>query len=56
MPIKRQKGINRYSKRFNDHWGQLANDKGEFTIPKIDQNHVEVLEKSIDRITDELRH
>ena len=33
---------------------QLANDKGELTIPKIDQNHVEVLEKSIDRITDEL--
>ena len=28
---------------------QLANDIGELTIPKIDQNHVEVLEKSIDR-------
>lgn len=33
---------------------QLANDTGELPIPKIDENNVEALEKSIDRITDEL--
>ena len=33
---------------------QLANDTGELPIPKIDENNVEALEKSIDRITNEL--
>ena len=33
---------------------QLANDKGDLLIPKINQDQVEALEKSIDRITEEL--
>ena len=33
---------------------QLANDKDDLPIAKIDTTHVEALEKSIDRITDHL--
>lgn len=33
---------------------QLATDKGELPIAKINATHVAVLEKSIDRVTDEL--
>ena len=33
---------------------QLANDKGDLLIPKINQDQVEALEKSIDRITEDL--
>lgn len=33
---------------------QLANDRGDLPIPKIEQNHVQTLEKSIDRITEQL--
>ncbi|MGB0366359.1 MAG: cob(I)yrinic acid a,c-diamide adenosyltransferase [Flavobacteriaceae bacterium] len=33
---------------------QLANDRVDLPIPKIEQNHVQTLEKSIDRITEQL--